>query len=145
MSGAVLRGRRGLEPLAARPATLPGYRLVFTLPVGPGERGCASVEPEACRPFAWIAIDRQGEGAASTSDAQRSVYCKRQTRSGELQSRRTGPFKHRPRRVEGGAIHRPRRADPMPQHAEPTGILEREQRPGPHDGHRRHRLASNAI
>jgi cation transport regulator ChaC len=47
MSGAVLRGRRGLQPLAARPATLHGYRLVFTLPIGPGERGCASVEPDA--------------------------------------------------------------------------------------------------
>lgn len=47
MSGAVLRGRRGLQPLAARPARLPGHRLVFTLPIGPGERGCASVEPDA--------------------------------------------------------------------------------------------------
>jgi len=34
MSGAVLRGRRGLQPLACRPATLPDYRLVFTLPIG---------------------------------------------------------------------------------------------------------------
>lgn len=47
MSGAIFRGRRGLQPLACRPATLLGYRLVFTLPVGPGERGCASIEPEA--------------------------------------------------------------------------------------------------
>ncbi len=46
MSGAVLRGRRGLEPLVCRPAMLPDHRLVFTLPVGPGERGCASVEPD---------------------------------------------------------------------------------------------------
>ena len=45
MSGAILRGRRGLDPLACRPATLPDYQLVFTLPVGPGERGVANVEP----------------------------------------------------------------------------------------------------
>ena len=47
MSGAILRGRRGLQPLACRPATLPDYQLVFTLPIGPGERGCANVEPAA--------------------------------------------------------------------------------------------------
>ena len=45
MSGAILRARRGLAPLACRPATLSGYQLVFTLPIGPGERGCANVEP----------------------------------------------------------------------------------------------------
>lgn len=44
MSGAILRGRRGLAPLAARPACLHGYRLVFTVPIGPGERGVANVE-----------------------------------------------------------------------------------------------------
>jgi len=37
MSGAILRERRGLTPRACRPATLGDYRLVFTLPVGPGE------------------------------------------------------------------------------------------------------------
>ena len=47
MSGAILRGRRGLDPLACRPALLPGYRLVFTLPIGPGERGVANVQPVA--------------------------------------------------------------------------------------------------
>ena len=47
MSGAIFRGRRGLEPLACGPATLPDYQLVFTLPIGPGERGCANVEPAA--------------------------------------------------------------------------------------------------
>ena len=47
MSGTILRGRRGLDPLVCRPALLPGYRLVFTLPIGPGERGVANVEPAA--------------------------------------------------------------------------------------------------
>lgn len=45
MSGAILRERRGLAPLAWRTATLADYRLVFSLPVGPGERGVANVEP----------------------------------------------------------------------------------------------------
>jgi hypothetical protein len=45
MSGAILRERRGLSPLACRPATLADHRLVFTLPIGPGERGVANVEP----------------------------------------------------------------------------------------------------
>ena len=45
MSGAIFRGRRGIAPLACRPATLRDYQLVFTLPIGPGERGVANVEP----------------------------------------------------------------------------------------------------
>lgn len=45
MSGAILRERRGIQPLVCRPGTLPGYQLVFTLPIGPGERGVANVEP----------------------------------------------------------------------------------------------------
>jgi gamma-glutamylcyclotransferase len=35
--------RRGMQPLAARPARLDGFRLAFDLPVGPGERGVANV------------------------------------------------------------------------------------------------------
>ena len=45
MSPAVFLGRRGMHPLDTRRARLDGYRLCFTLPVGPGERGVANVEP----------------------------------------------------------------------------------------------------
>ena len=38
-------GRRGMQPRAARAACLDGFRLVFNLPIGPGERGVANVEP----------------------------------------------------------------------------------------------------
>jgi hypothetical protein len=34
-----------MQPLATRPAYLDHYRLAFNLPVGPGERGVANVEP----------------------------------------------------------------------------------------------------
>jgi cation transport regulator ChaC len=39
--------RRGMCPVAARPARLEDYRLCFNLPIGPGERGCANIEPVA--------------------------------------------------------------------------------------------------
>lgn len=41
--------RRGMRPLATRPARLDGFRLTFDLPVGPGERGVANLlaDPDA--------------------------------------------------------------------------------------------------
>jgi hypothetical protein len=44
MSPAIFLERRAMRPLATRCARLDGYRLCFSLPVGPGERGVASVE-----------------------------------------------------------------------------------------------------
>jgi cation transport regulator ChaC len=44
MSPAIFLERRGMHPLATRRARLDGYRLCFSLPVGPGERGVANVE-----------------------------------------------------------------------------------------------------
>jgi cation transport regulator ChaC len=42
----VFEGRRRMRPLATRPARLAGWRLVFDLPVGPGERAVANVKPD---------------------------------------------------------------------------------------------------
>ena len=39
-------GRRRMRPSATRKARLDGYRLVFDLPIGPGERGVANVAPD---------------------------------------------------------------------------------------------------
>lgn len=39
--------RRGMQPLAVRPARVDGFRLTFDLPVGPGERGVANLRAEA--------------------------------------------------------------------------------------------------
>ncbi len=47
MSPATFVERRGMRPLTVRWGWLDGYRLCFDLPVGPGERGCANVAPEA--------------------------------------------------------------------------------------------------
>ena len=47
MSRAVFCERRTMHALATRPGWLDGHRLRFDLPVGPGERGVANVEPEA--------------------------------------------------------------------------------------------------
>lgn len=44
MSPAIFLERRGMRPLATHRARLDGYRLCFSLPVGPGERGVANVE-----------------------------------------------------------------------------------------------------
>lgn len=46
MCAAIFRERRGMRPLAARVAWLADHRLCFNIPVGPGERGVANVEPE---------------------------------------------------------------------------------------------------
>jgi 2-hydroxychromene-2-carboxylate isomerase len=46
MSPATFVGRRGIRPLATRWGWLAGHRLVFDLPIGPGERACANVVPD---------------------------------------------------------------------------------------------------
>jgi 2-hydroxychromene-2-carboxylate isomerase len=43
MSPGTFVERRRMQPLATRWGWLDGYRLCFDLPIGPGERGCASV------------------------------------------------------------------------------------------------------
>jgi len=45
LSPAIFLERRGMRPLASRRARLDDYRLTFDLPIGPGERGVANVEP----------------------------------------------------------------------------------------------------
>jgi gamma-glutamylcyclotransferase (GGCT)/AIG2-like uncharacterized protein YtfP len=47
LNRAIFAERRGMRPLASRRARLDNYRLSFNLPIGPGERGVANVEPEA--------------------------------------------------------------------------------------------------
>ncbi len=47
MSPAIFVDRRDMHPLDTRRARLDGYRLCFSLPVGPGERGVANVEQDA--------------------------------------------------------------------------------------------------
>ena len=47
MSRAIFCERRGMRPLATRWGWLEGWRLCFDLPIGPGERAVANVQPEA--------------------------------------------------------------------------------------------------
>ena len=47
MSRSIFCERRGMRPQAARWGWLESHRLAFDLPVGPGERGVANVQPEA--------------------------------------------------------------------------------------------------
>src|SRR5262249_822597 len=46
MHSAIFLGHRQMHPLAVRPGRLAHYRLCFTLPVGPGERGVANLVSE---------------------------------------------------------------------------------------------------
>ena len=46
MNRAIFLDRRGMHPLETRSARLEGYRLCFNIPVGPGERGVANLEPD---------------------------------------------------------------------------------------------------
>jgi hypothetical protein len=52
---AIFRERRGMQPLDSRRARLDGYGLRFDLPVGPGERGVANVEPDSAA-HVWGAV-----------------------------------------------------------------------------------------
>jgi gamma-glutamylcyclotransferase len=52
MQAATFRGRRALEPLAARVGFLDGHALRFDIPVGPGLRGVANLAVEAAS-FVW--------------------------------------------------------------------------------------------
>jgi 2-hydroxychromene-2-carboxylate isomerase len=54
MSAAVFVDRRGIRPLASQWGWLHDHELRFDLPVGPGERGCATVVPGAGRRVAGI-------------------------------------------------------------------------------------------
>lgn len=47
MSATTFLERRRMHPLATGTGRLLDYRLVFNLPIGPGERGVANVEPRA--------------------------------------------------------------------------------------------------
>ena len=47
MSRAIFCERRGMRPLATRWGWLEGWRLCFDLPIGPGERAVANVQPQA--------------------------------------------------------------------------------------------------
>jgi len=53
-------GRRRMRPTEARPGRLHGYRLVFDLAVGPGERAVANLalEPDGCVHGVAYAISR---------------------------------------------------------------------------------------
>jgi hypothetical protein len=47
MAPSIFLGSRRMQPLAAHGAWVDGYRLCFSIPVGPGERGVANVVAEA--------------------------------------------------------------------------------------------------
>ena len=46
MSRSIFLNRRGMHPLVVRRGRLDDYQLRFNLPVGPGERGVANLEPQ---------------------------------------------------------------------------------------------------
>jgi len=46
MNRTIFLDRRAMHPLATRRAWLDGYRLCFNIPIGPGERGVANLEPD---------------------------------------------------------------------------------------------------
>jgi gamma-glutamylcyclotransferase len=46
MNRAIFHERRGMQPLATRCGWLEGHRLRFNIPIGPGERAVANLEPD---------------------------------------------------------------------------------------------------
>src|SRR6185503_11505967 len=73
MSPATFVGRRGMRPLATRWGWLGGYRLCFDLPIGPGERACANVEPAAAARVAGV-LYRISHEDAERLDRTEAVY-----------------------------------------------------------------------
>jgi cation transport regulator ChaC len=57
-------GRRRMRPRAARRARLPGFQLVFDLPVGPGERAVANLRTEPGGEVHGVAFHLDAEQAA---------------------------------------------------------------------------------
>jgi cation transport regulator ChaC len=56
-------GRRGIRPHSVCCARLDGYRLVFDLPVGPGERGVANLRPASGAGVHGVAYEISAEQA----------------------------------------------------------------------------------
>jgi hypothetical protein len=46
LHGRIFLDRRQMHPLDVRSGWIEGYRLCFNIPIGPGERGVANIEPE---------------------------------------------------------------------------------------------------
>jgi len=62
MNRAIFLDRRAMHPLATRRAWLDGYRLCFNIPIGPGERGVANLEPDvAARTWGVLYLLTAGE------------------------------------------------------------------------------------
>jgi cation transport regulator ChaC len=71
--------RRGIHPLEARRARLDAHRLCFNLPVGPGERAVANVEPDAdaCTwGVAYLISAEQAEHLDRTEGVHRGAYAR---------------------------------------------------------------------
>lgn len=73
-------GRRRMRPSDARRAALPGWELVFDLPVGPGERGVANLRAaprEVVHGVAWAIDARQAEHLDRTEGVPQGFYARR--------------------------------------------------------------------
>jgi cation transport regulator ChaC len=66
-------GRRRMRPLGSRRASLAGWRLVFDLPVGPGERAVANLAPDPAARVHGVAW-RIGERDAWRLDRTEGVH-----------------------------------------------------------------------
>ena len=77
MSAAVFVERRGMRPLAMRWGWLDGWDLRFDLPIGPGERGCATVVPDGTRRVAGVLYritSADAEKLDRTEGVPRGIY-----------------------------------------------------------------------
>ncbi len=63
-------GRRRMRPLAARPGRVAGYRLVFDLAVGKGERAVANLRPDAGESVWGVAYELTGADAERLDETE---------------------------------------------------------------------------
>lgn len=77
MNRGVFEGRRGMRPLRTYRALLEDYGLRFNLPVGPGERGVANLEPQVgARVWGvlYLLTSEQSEHLDRTEGVPRGAY-----------------------------------------------------------------------
>ncbi len=111
MCRAIFCERRGMQPLATRVAWLADHRLRFNIPVGPGERGVANVEPEdgarVCG-VAYLLTPDSCERLDRSEGVHVELYWRQPVELALADGERVAAFTYRSARTVAGRLPSPR-------------------------------------
>ena len=111
MCRAIFRDRRGMEPLEARVGWLADHRLCFNIPVGPGERGVANVEPapgaRVCG-VAYLLTPESCERLDRSEGVHVELYWREPVELELVDGVRVAGFTYRSKRTTDGRLPSPR-------------------------------------